>query len=462
MIVLKTVRHRLSNTSFLVVIVLTISFLCSSLVFAREISLEEVLQKTIIHSYDVQLADLDIEISQLRLTESRSSYFPTLNLRYTNEWFKDLTDGDGSLDSVGGTVISSSGSKWKNVLGATLNYNLYDFGVRKRLYDNARRDVAIARLTRNQEEINLSLQVLDLYIGGLKGQEELQGQQLAKELRQEIFGLSQRLHRAGSLDRIQMREAALAVAESNQRLDELIMERAEILHNLTMLSGEQYDEQQTRFVSPRPVPDINPVDITALPEIQAYELAIHKKQAEYEIASNSYLPRLSFYSSYSLYGSDSGDWSQAFSDLDETNFACGITLDLNVFNGLADQAKAARLQAEVRRLKVERDKKIAEHEKSYLSLQHHARLFTQRREQWQSYRNDLNDQADMADRLAREQLRNRLSLLNQQAALEAKELQTRLLEIDRAATLLKLQILAKGQEASRTAGVSIGMGDSND
>lgn len=287
--------------------------------------------------------------------------------------------------------------------------------------------------------------MLDLYTGGLKGQEELQSQQLARELRQKIFTLSKRLHQAGSLDRIQIGEAAIAVAESTQRLDELTMARAEILHSLTLLSGEQYDEQLTRFAPLTAAANVSRLDITALPEIRAYELAIHKKQAEYEIARNSYLPRLSFYSSYSLYGSDSGDWSRAVSNLDETNFACGIMLDLNVFNGLADQAKADRLWAELQRLKVERDKKIAEHEKSYRSLQYHARLFAQCREQWQSYRHNLDNIADMADRLSREQLRDRLSSLTRQVDLEAKELPARLQEIDRSATLLKLQILAEGQ-----------------
>lgn len=346
---------------------------------------------------------------------------------------------------MGGTVISASGSKWKNVLDASLQYNLYDFGTRKNLYDNARRDVAIARLTRSQEEISIRLQVLDLYNRGLKTQEELQSQELARDLQQEIFSLTRRLHRAGSLDRLQMGEAAIAVAEAAQRLDELTMARAEVLYGLTRLSGEVYDAALIRFTPLTSAPDVGRVDITALPEIQAYDLAIHKKQAEYEIARNSYLPRLSFYSSYSFYGSDSGDWSQSISNLDETNFSCGIMMDLNIFNGLADQAKAARLQAEMQRLKVEREKKIAEHETNYRSLQHHARLFAQRREQWQGFRDRLDSQAVMTERLASQQLRDRLSILNQQLDLTTKGLQVRLQNIDRAANLRKLQILAEGQ-----------------
>ncbi|MBU1059232.1 MAG: TolC family protein [Proteobacteria bacterium] len=412
---------------------------------AQTLEVHALLTKVFNYSHELQLTDVDIEINRQRLQETRAAYFPTLNLRYTNEWFEDLSDGDGSFDSVGGTVISANGSKWKNVLGASLQYTLYDFGARKSLYDNARRDVAIARLIRSQKEISLSLQVLELYSRGLKTQDQLLHQAFVHDLRQDIFALSQRLHQAGSLDRLQIGEAAIAVAEASQRLDELTMVRAEVLHNLTSLSGEEYDPQLIGFTSLTPGANMSEIDVTALPEIQAYNLAIDKKQAEYKIARTSYLPRLSFYSSYSFYGSDSGDWSQALSNLDETNFACGIMLDLNIFNGLADQAKAARLRAELQRLTIERKKKIAENETTYRSLQHHAQLLSQRREQWQDFRKGLDSQAVMTERLAREQVLDRLSSLNLEVDLAAKGLQARLQDRERAVNLLKLQILAKGQ-----------------
>lgn len=424
-------------------------------------------------SHDLKIAGVDIEINRQRLKETRASYFPTLNMRYTNEWFEDLTDGGGSLDSVGGTVISANGSKWKNVVGASLQYNLYDFGARKNLYANARRDVAIAQLTRSQEEISLSLQVLELYTRGLKTQEELQVQELARDMQQEVFTLSKRLHQAGSLDRLQMGEAAITLAEASQRLDELIMARAEVFHGLSRLSGEVYDAKLTRF-APLTVAadDESRVDITALPEIQAYDLAIAKKEAEYKVARTSYLPRFSFYSSYSFYGSDYSDWSQSLHNLDDTNFACGIMMDINVFNGFADQAKAARVRAEGQRLKVERDKKIAENENTYRSLQHHARLFSQRRVQWQGFREGLGSQAVMTERLAKEQLLDRLAILNRRVDLAAKELRVCIQDIDRASNLLKLQILAEGQYVDgatalmdASAGISfvnMGMGDTYD
>lgn len=469
MIVFSLKQYSVQSHVFFILYLCTVLLGYPFIANGKEISLEQVMQQAIAHSHNVQLADIDVEISQYRLTESRAAYYPTLNLRYTNEWFDDLTDGNGDWDSVGGTVISATGSKWKNILGASLNYNLYDFGIRERQVDNARRDVAIAGLTRSQEGIDLALQVLDLYISGLKGQEEMQGQRLARELRQEIFSLSQRLHQAGSLDRMQMGEAAIAVAESSQRLDDLLMARAEILHGLTMLSGELYDEDETHFLTPHYIADINTLNVNGLPEIQAYDLAIRKKQAEYEIARNSYFPRVSLYSSYSFYGSDSSDWSQSISNMEEANLACGVTLDLNVFNGFADKANAARLQAEVRRMKVERSKKIAEHEANYRSLQHHAKLLAERRESHQRYRHDLEGQTEMADRLAKEQIQGRLATLNQRVAIAAKEIQISLQEIEQTATLLKLQILAGGEmedganlfmnALSRSGGATLGIGD---
>lgn len=399
--------------------------------------------KVLSHSHNLKLAAIDIEISLQRQVETKASYYPVINVRYTNEWFEDFTAGTGAVDSVDGTVISSSGSRWKNVAGASLTYNLFDFGIRSGLYANAKRDVEINRLTAKQEEIDLRLHLLDLYVEGLKVQERYEVQTVSHKLRRDIFILSKRLHKAGRMDRLELGEAAIAVAEVVQQLADLSMQRAEVLFTLSQLSGENYDEQFTQFSPFDVAMDVDHVDYGALPDIQAYQLAINNKQVESRIASKSYLPRFTFYSNYNFYGSDNADWTQSVTNVRNTSFSCGISLNMNLFNGFADQAKARRLQAEVERLQIERDKKMAEHETHYRTLQHHTELYGRSREQWQQFKGVLDNQASMTERLADEQIVDRVSLLNQQLQLLAKEQQVRLQVIDHRATLLRLQILGQ-------------------
>jgi outer membrane protein TolC len=405
---------------------------------------QELQTKVLSHSHDLKLADIDIEISQHRVLETRASYYPVINVRYTNEWFEDFTAGTGAVDSVDGTVISSSGSRWKNVTGASLNYNLFDFGIRSGLYANAKRDVEINRLTAKQDEVDLKLQLLELYVEGVKVQERYEVQTVIHQMRRDIFILSKRLHKAGRMDRLEMGEAAIAVAEVVQQLDDLSMQRAEVLFMLSQLSGENYDEKLTTFSPFDVVMDVDHVDYGTLPDIQAYQLAINNKQVESRIASKSYLPRFTFYSNYNFYGSDNADWTQSVSNVRNTSFSCGITLNINLFNGFADQAKARRLQAEAERLKVERDKKMAEHENRYRTLQHHTELYGRSSAQWQQFKGVLDNQASMTERLADEQIVDRVSLLNQQLQLLTKEQQVRMQVIDHHATLLRLQILGQG------------------
>jgi outer membrane protein TolC len=391
-------------------------------------------------AYEIKLAEKEIDISQQRIREANAAYFPTVSFRYSNEWFKDFTESSGGLDSVGGTVISSSGSKWKNVATLSLNYTLYDFGTRALRVDSAELETEQICRQKEQREQDVSLQVLDLFSRGWRLQTQQNIQQHRLDLAEERYALGQRLYQAGTVDRIKVGELAIDVAETRLFVEQLQRQFSDVLWALTELSGHCY-ESTTTFV-PLGVSDASPVTITLLPEVLALDFAIESKQNEVDMALRRFLPTLNLYSSYTFYGRDSSDWSQAFSDLDDTNFSCGVTLDVNLFNGFGDLAQFERLKLEKEHLQLQREKRVAELTTRYQTLKDRADQSHRKEEHWSDTRDTLEAQGDMMRRLSQQQLRDQLTQIGQQLDLLDQQLQVRLDEIDQLTALNQLTLLS--------------------
>ncbi|WP_321532212.1 TolC family protein [uncultured Desulfuromonas sp.] len=410
---------------------------------AGTLEFNQLRREILAQAYDVKLAAKEIDISQQRIREAGAAYFPALSFRYSNEWFKDFTESSGGLDSVGGTVISSSGSKWKNVATLSLNYTLYDFGTRSLRVDSAKLETEQTRRQKEQREQDVSLQVLDLFARGWRLQTQQNIQQQRLELAEERYALGQRLYQAGTMDRIKVGELAIDVAETRLLVEQLQRQFVDVLWALTELSGHCY-EPTTTFV-PLGASDAASVTIALLPEVQALDLAIETKQNEVDMALRRFLPTLNLYSSYTFYGRDSSDWSQAFSDLDDTNFSCGITLDVNLFNGFGDLAQFERLKLEKEHLQLQREKKVAELTTRYQTLKYRADQSPDKKQRWSHTRRTLEEQRDMMTRLSQQQLRDQVTQIGQQLDLLEQQLQVRLDEIEQMTALNQLTLLSAYQ-----------------
>nr|WP_320113863.1 TolC family protein [uncultured Desulfuromonas sp.] len=411
---------------------------------AETLEFNRLRRQVLTQAVEMKLAAKEVDISRQRIREARAAYYPALSFRYSNEWFKDFTESSGSLDSVGGTVISSTGSKWKNVATLALNYSLYDFGTRALRVNSAELEMEQTRRQKEQREQDLSLQLLDLFSRGwrLQTQQEIQQQRL--DLAEERYALGQRLYRAGTVDRIKVGELAIDVAETRLLVEQLEHQFSDVLWALTELSGRRYEPTATSFV-PLGSTDASYVTIALLPEVQALDLAIEAKQNEADMALRRFLPTLNLYSSYTFYGRDSSDWSQAFSDLDDTNFSCGITLDVNLFDGFGDLAQFERLKLEKEHLQLQREKKVAELTTRYQTLKYRADQSLHKEKHWSHTRGTLEEQRDMMTRLSRQQLRDQVTQIGQQLDLLEQQLQIRLDEIDQMNALNQLTLLSAYQ-----------------
>ena len=124
-----------------------------------KIDFESIWDKAKEHSYDLKIADFNILISKQDIRGARSEYFPKLIASAGTEYTKNYRDNrDTTVMSIGESFINPY-TRYQSIMGITLTYNLFDFGVRKGNLDIAKEDVVLKELEQQDkiQELNLTL-----------------------------------------------------------------------------------------------------------------------------------------------------------------------------------------------------------------------------------------------------------------------------------------------------------------
>ena len=415
--------------------------------FAQRLELEAVLLQAEKNAHDLKIARTDVEISRHRLGEVRSLYYPSLDFLFYNEYVYVPEKNEQGIVSVGKSVSTTLESTYQHSLVASLNYQLYDFGARRLKYQNAQREMEIARLNLSRSRLDLRIQVLESYGRGLRLWRRLESVQRILELRKEIYRNAQQLKEAGTVGQRQMEAFALELSEALGRADDLKRDYQIALSSLTYYTAEPYEAEQTAFTD-LPEPDRNEAvpDAARLAEIRAIEAEIDGKRAEVEIAEKEMLPRLSAYGAYRMYGNDPDSFGQSLDNIDERDATVAVVVEWNLFSGYRDVSKVRRLKAEVERLFYEKEKRAADLARDIQSSYKTHRLFAGREEQWQKRRSRIRRSREIDSRLSRQQLIDRIAHLEHEVDLVRHQLDLDLKQIDRAVAGLKLAFWREGQQ----------------
>ncbi len=412
---------------------------------AQALTFEEVLQQAVDHSFDLKIGSLDVEIYEQRRLEARAMYLPKLSLRLASEYLYDLQEDASGTVAVGDTLISGNESTYQDSFSLSAGYLLYDFGARSLKYQNAGRDVQVARFLADQALLDLKDQALSLYGRGLILHKQLAAWKILLKQRNEVYRLTGRLQAAGAVGKVELGNAGIAVAEAVQTLTSYQLELEGVAQDLAFLTGQTYDALSLEFADLQPPgPSGKEADVHNLPEIKGYALKIEKKKTEYQLARQAWLPSLNLYSSYRLYGDDPSSAGDSFENMRQRNATIGLVLDMNLFSGFSDRARAEGLQRELRRLELERDKKIADKKRLINTLAQKAAVHRQHVDDWHSFREALAAQEVMEERLAGQRIIDRISLLEQQCRQVEQALDLQVKQVERDMNALQLHLLARG------------------
>lgn len=326
-----------------------------------KISFDDVLAKAKEHSYDLQIADYNVLISKQNVRGARSEYFPKLNIGAGMEYTRNFRDvRETTVMSIGEAFINPY-TRYQSVLGITVAYNLFDFGVRGGNLKIAKEDVEIKELETKQKLQEMNLTLLDTYSKILITSKQIDINKEILDLEEKTLKLNERLYKAKEISRIELNDSKVKVSAIKNRIHELKTIKSESIEWLTFYTGENYDTENLK------VADLKKSDFDVL-KFQDYtkslvwkihEKNIKKKELELKVAKRNNYPKLNAYGRYYLYGSDHKNYPKSL-DIEPSNFSVGASLSMPIFDGFKNSALIEKTALELKQLQVERDKAIAQ------------------------------------------------------------------------------------------------------
>lgn len=327
-----------------------------------KIEFDKVCAKAIEHSYDLKIADFNILISKQDIRGARSEYFPKLMLSAGTEYTKNFRDNrDTTVMSIGEAFINPY-TRYQSIMGITLNYNLFDFGVRKGNLDIAKEDVSIKELEQAQKLQDLKLNLIDTYSKIVIAKKQIDINNEILKLQKENLNNKQRLFDAGEISKTELNDANVKVQNIEKRIYELCSILSESLNWLAFYTGDEYDINclKASDIKKSDFDTTSFCDYTKTIIWRIKEKELKKKEFEIKVAKRQNYPKVNTYGRYYVYGSNHSSYNDSLGDIRPSNFTVGASVSMLAFDGMKNRANIQKKTLEYKQLQVERDKSIAE------------------------------------------------------------------------------------------------------
>ncbi|SIO30949.1 TolC family protein [Halodesulfovibrio marinisediminis] len=392
--------------------------------YCEIISLDTLEKQAIEHSPDLDKYTTETKLQQERLEEQQYDFYPTLRAQGNTEYSSDLSNGWGSVVSVG-DVVQSTGTKYQNSMSVRANYVLYDFGIRFQKELALKKAILASKSTALAEKLKLRLNVLQTYSAAMALSQQVRNLQKIVQYSEELKLICDRLFTAGKKGPI---DAARQYAELKRKENELSLCEFEFnkkLEELNFYTGSSL-QGNVQF-SKLPRPDLTDFlfDIDKHPGVERYSNELSSQQAETAASEGEYFPKVSLYGSYLLYGSNSKDMVKAYEDVSESNFKVGVSLVIPLSDALRNRHKVQQSELAEQRIRAEK-RKLKEQLQTELNIsQRQYKYLINDQKQKREMVNILEKELNMLNRLkkakeidAETAIRRSIVLLEQKTALD--------------------------------------------
>ncbi len=437
-------RAALCRLSFLIIAFILLCLAVTPNSRAGTLSFDHILEQALAHSWDLRIAQKEIDISRYALLETKSLYYPTLSVRFDNQYVNDLTDGDNVI-SVGDQVVRVDGSTFQHSFGVGMNYLLYDFGAHGLRVNNAKKDVRIAALNRDRSFVETKLNVLDAYGRCIELSRRWNSAKETLRHRRNLYTLTCKLRKSGSVGQVEVNDAALALAEALTQQEVLRRRFEETLFNLSFFTGEDYDPEIIDFTPlPTPPDPLNPPRPGLLAEIRAYDEEIRKLKAERNILQRSMLPTISLAANFRMLGSDEDSFTTSLEDLESRDTSVALVARWEIFSGFRDVARLKRLLKEVEHLSLEKERRLHDRKREIDAAYQTYRLARAAEPDLRERENILERRAETDTRLAEKQITDRITYLQREIDFMEQQLAVTLERMEGRLAGLRLKFWQEG------------------
>ncbi len=358
------------------------------------------------HSYDLKISDFQVLIAQQGIKGARAEYFPKLVFMMGTEYTKNFrNEKESTVMSIGEAYINPY-TRYQSVLGLTLSYNIFDFGVRGGNLKIAKEGVSIKELEKKQKYQDLNLNVVDTYSKILMTKNQIELNKKILKLEEKSLEYKTRLFNAKELSKMEYDDALVRVSIVKKRISDLSSILQESINWLSFYTGEKYDTDNIK-VSDIKISDFDTnafQDYTKSITWKIHENYIKKKELELYVAKRTNYPKINAYTKYYLYGSDGTSYRDSLKDIKSSNLTVGLSMNTMLFDGMKNRANIGKVKLELQQLHVERDKAMAEFMAKLASMRSNLIYLNQQKAENDKILTNLKDKEKSTKRLVAKRL----------------------------------------------------------
>ncbi len=332
------------------------------IILKTEINFEEALNKAKAHSFDLKIAAFETMISKTGIISARSEYFPKLTAMAGTEYTKNFRDYSTSSVTTVGDAFINPYTRFQSVLGITLSYNVFDFGLRKSRLDLAKEDVNLKKLLEKQALQELQLNFVDTYAKALILKKQIDILYEIYLLENKNLSLIQRLYAAKEAGLTELNAQKVKTLAAKKQADEVEQLLSESVEWLSFYTGQKYDIKNLKI---KDIKDngFKPFEVTDYTQSlvwKIYDLELKKKELELSVVRKNNYPKINAYGKYYLYGSDYSSYNDSLGDIEPSSLSVGGNILIPVFDGLQNKASVEKVKLELQQAGIKRDKALAE------------------------------------------------------------------------------------------------------
>lgn len=450
-------------------------FIFGSTAMADVLTYRSVLQQAVNNSFDLKISKLDIDISKADLKSARSDLYPMLTAQANSEYNNGLGN-PSNINYVGNTVVSSY-NQYRNLAFLGLQYNLFDFGARGKKILIAKKDVDQKQIALDLQLKDLKLKVLDLYTKTLQYNEEIKTKTEILKVYEDIFHNKERLFQAGVKDKISVMDEAVKIARTQDDIANSRLELKNALNDLASYTRQKYQTKNLEVLDfeemniPNaivPVNNFEPLKAKVATdeldlsfnsknslEAKYYDFEIEKKKAELDLYKRQRLPSFKFYTNYLLYGQDPNQYFSAMENLKQTSVTIGISGTYTIFDGFKNRATCQKAALEMKRLQLEKEKKLNEletaYEKSYASYTTYSEELSGKKDML----NRVKEKLSALNRMSENGMAEKNDILTTKADLLSQEFELEKNIVDISSKIKEIEIMAGRDEAIDLASTDV-------
>lgn len=365
--------------------------------------LRELMGKARAHAYEVQMAGMERGIRGQERRIERSEYYPRINLYAGSEYTHNMREGRmGAVTTVGEMFINPY-TRYQTLLGITMSYNVYDFGVRRGRMEMAKRSEEIGEIAEREGLRAVYVKVIEKYSGIVLLKREIEIKEGIVEQIERKLAMKRRLNGAGEISSIEIKEEEIELAGERKELLEMEERMEGECEELSYYIGERYEvgrlsDEEMRAEREKEI-EVGEEDYERSEVNQIYGKEIARKEAEIAVLRRSRYPKLVAYGRYYMYGSDRNNYGGSLGDIGLSNYTIGGSLSMPIFDGMRNREEIRKAEMEKRRLEIEREKAVEEYRRRVEGLVRELRYERERIAQSEEQMKCIEERKKMKERL---------------------------------------------------------------